>query len=465
LDSSTSRKHAGVIIALIFGAIYLATPTKNYYWDGIAFAVVIERHQHWYELFSVHHLLYEFVGYGLYHLFGGQIRALYLMQSLNSAAAAAVLYVVFRILRALDVPYPNAIAWTALMGAAATFWKFSTDADSYILANLFLAACFWLLLPGQAPAPVRVGLLHTGALMLHQLSALFYPVVLLCLWKHSRERWLRNAAVYTIFSAGVTLAVYSWAYRSIPNPEAPTFAGWVTHHAKVPFFFNAASNAAWMLTGTLRLFLGGKFGRLEWTPATIVSVALIIASAVAAVLCLRRVRWRFGSVPHAPLWLWLAVYVTFLFFWEPYNTFYRLFYLLPLIALLAVATRDSQNARLVGAVAAVLFFANYAFYIHPNRNVKNNPPLAVAIAQQQVWPPGTGVVFGQFVPDLWTISYFNPQVSWIAMDTPDPARLAGYVEDFGKNGGSVWVDWTYLQHAGEKAEPFTFRKINSGSTQ
>src|ERR671939_69976 len=89
LDSSTSRSYAGLFLALIFGAIYLLWPTKNSYWDGVAFAVVIERAQHGAELFSVHHLLYEFVGAGLYRLFGGHIRALYLMQAFNALVAVA----------------------------------------------------------------------------------------------------------------------------------------------------------------------------------------------------------------------------------------------------------------------------------------------------------------------------------------------------------------------------------------
>src|SRR3954447_5428698 len=97
LDSSTSRNYAGLFVALTFGAIYLLLPTKNYYWDGMAFAVVIERAQHWPELFSVHHLLYEFVGAGLYRLFGGHIRALYLMQSFNSLVAVGFLALAYRL--------------------------------------------------------------------------------------------------------------------------------------------------------------------------------------------------------------------------------------------------------------------------------------------------------------------------------------------------------------------------------
>jgi hypothetical protein len=460
LDSSTSRKFGGLFVALAFCAIYLLWPTKNYYWDGIAFAVVIERAQHWYELFNVHHLLYEFFGAGLYRLVGGHVRALYLMQWANSVIAAVLLVLAYQLFRRLGVPAANSLAWTAVIGAAATFWKYATDADSYIIANIFLVLAFLLLVRERRPRPVLIAALHIGAMMFHQLAALFYPVALFCLWRQSDQtRRLRNLALYGVLAPGVTLAIYAWAFRSIPNPEAPSFIGWLTFHAKVPFFFNALNNAVWMAKGTLRLFVGGKVGRFDWTAPTVVSAVLLVIAVAATVFYFVRLRPKASSMHEPALILWAGVYLTFLFFWEPYNTFYRQFYVVPLVAMLALLTRK-WDPRLIAAPAAALLLLNFTFYIYPNTLVKNNPPLAVAMEQRSIWRPGTGVVFGQFVPDLWTISYFNPQAAWIPMDQPDSAMLRKYVADFGRDGGSVWVDWTYQQRSGRDAPPFTFRRAD-----
>ena len=190
-----------------------------------------------------------------------------------------------------------------------------------------------------------------------------------------------------------------------------------------------------------------------------VSAVLLMIAVAATIFYFVRLRPKASSMHEPALILWAGVYLTFLFFWEPYNTFYRQFYVVPLVAMLALLTRK-WDPRLIAAPAAALLLLNFTFYIYPNTLVKNNPPLAVAMEQRSVWRAGTGVVFGQFVPDLWTISYFNPQAAWIPMDQPDSAMLRKYVADFGRDGGSVWVDWTYQQRSGRDAPPFTFRRAD-----
>ena len=109
------------------------------------------------------------------------------------------------------------------------------------------------------------------------------------------------------------------------------------------------------------------------------------------------------------------------------------------------------DARLIGYPAAALLFLNFTFYIYPNTLEKNNLPLTVAMEQRKVWPAGTGVVLAQFVPDLWTISYFNSQAAWIALEQPDAAKLQKYAEAFGHDGATIWVDWTYLQNRASRS--------------
>jgi hypothetical protein len=444
----------GTALALLFALVYLALPTRSYYWDGVSFALDIEHAQTWRDLFHVHHLLYNFIGYGEYKVLGGSIRALYLMQWTNCVAGGLLIWLANRLFRSLQVPPTNSAACAAILGAAATFWKFTTDADSYILANVFLAAAYLTL----GRSPVRGAVFHVCAMMLHQLSALFYPVGLALIWRRSRERFWREAVAYTLISAGGTLALYAMAFRLATRRAAPTFVSWLTFHAKVPFSFDALGNAGWLLLGTGRLFVGGKL-----SPAAYFVGPVAAALFALTVVGLAHNRNRLASVlPEWPVLVWVAVYLGFLFIWEPYNTFYRLFYLLPLVALLAVATR-ATGARPLACLAGALLFWNFSQFIYPHSRVENNAPLAFALEQRKRWPAGTGVIFSEFVPDLWTISYFNPQVSWITVEQPDAARVAAYAAQFARDRGQVYVDWTYLQRTGHAASRFSFQLVETPS--
>ena len=442
----------GLAAAVIFAVVYACFLTRNYYWDGLSFAIDIERTQSWRALLNVHHLLYNLIGYGEYLLLGRSVRALYLMQWTNCLAGGALIWLAYRLLRRLGTPTTNSAACAVIIATAATFWKFTTDADSYILANLFLVAAYLTL----ARRSVGGALLHTFAMMMHQLGALFYPVALALLWRHHRERFWRAALAYTAASAGLTLALYRVAYSLATEKPPVTFAGWLTFHAQVPFTFDLAASVRWLALGTTRLFAGGKFEPVAYVAAP-VSLALLVWAAVQ----ITRNRGRLLPVlSEWPLLVWAGIYIAFLLIWEPYNTFYRLFYLTPLVALLAVGTR-ALPARPLALIAAALLGWNFAVYIYPNTRVDRNPLLRIALAHRQEWPSGTGIVFADPVPDLWTIIYFNPQVSWIPIERPDASRVAEAAAFCARRGGKLYLDWTYLNRAGRTAPRFYFEPVEA----
>src|SRR5215813_7844099 len=82
--------------------LYLLTPTANFYWDGVTFALQIEKVASGARdaslLFHQNHLLYNALGYVLYravNAVGLSVRALRVLQVSNAVFAAAAVVICY----------------------------------------------------------------------------------------------------------------------------------------------------------------------------------------------------------------------------------------------------------------------------------------------------------------------------------------------------------------------------------
>ena len=121
--------HRPVAIAMLLSlallALYLAFPTKVYYWDGIVFAQAIEDAAGGSNLSLAHpnHLIYNVVGYVFYELlrvFNADLRAITALQILNSILSAASATILFLILRDTFRSTYFAVCLTLLFALSAT---------------------------------------------------------------------------------------------------------------------------------------------------------------------------------------------------------------------------------------------------------------------------------------------------------------------------------------------------------
>lgn len=417
--------------------LYLLVPTRNFYWDGISFAINIEKGLPIRDLLSPSHLIYPAFGLWLYKaalLIGVKTRALFLLQAVNAILAGACVPLVERGLRRRGVSIDAAVAGALAFAFTATWWKFATDADAYIPA-IFLVLCANDLLETRRSTWLA-GLAHAAAMLFHQL-ALLYLVVALVRLKATKRTLVYVSAALVPAAAGFLLA-----YRTVSGGlDMAGLPAWLTTHSPdAVLSFAPGRNAGFTLLGTLRLFLGGRVSS-PWAVAVVVAgVALV---------------WRLSPRQPAvtmkpdplPDLIWIGIYSAFLFFWLPQNTFYRLFYLAPLLFFAA----RYLNPVALRLVCTALFLWNAFFVIYPQAQVANNAGLRFALAQSGHWPPGTTVVFHQFHPDLWTISYFNPQTSWIGLSTVDVDRLERIRADAAQHGRPIWLEATAydLEVAGE----------------
>ena len=472
-----------VLLATVFALTFLGYVlllTKNYYWDGIFFAQTIENAPHLNaSLVHPSHLLdmvFEYVIYRGVLLTGLEPRALTVLQVSNCVFAAVAACVFFRIcLDSFKSVYVSLVS-TALFAFSATWWKFSTDANSYILAVLWLLLCFYLALPQRKPNPFRLAIVHALAMFVHQLSVLFFPVAIAALIfqcrdlpPHDRTKALAKYVITVVF---VTIVVYfTMFYLATGSLSVRAFARWITYFSpEHGFTFSVWNNLVHTLRSQWRIFLGGRaaFVRDLWGPVIVTMVAASVLVVLAFFgITLRRVSELKAAVISAvrgraqfrPLTalciIWAVVYIVFLFFFIPQNAFYRVFYLPALIILagtfLATIERSPNHIRRYRAAlfAAAVFFSNLTFSQYPSTQVRANLPLQLALKLNQIWPDGTTVYFASSNSDNLLVRYFNPASVWVEASAD---ILARDISDLPPSGRSGWLETTLIDQFEATAE-------------
>ncbi len=358
-----------LVLPLLF---YLALPSRNFYWDGVAFAINIEKRLPVTSLLQPSHLGYTLWGAWLYRLsetVGIHTRALFIMQAANSVLAGFCVVLLYVCLRLRNVPVSFSVPMALIFGFSATWWKFATDANAYV-PSIFLLLCAAVLIEHPRTA-VLAGLAQAGAALFHELAILFLIVALVRLRKSHR-----SMAAYASAAIIPSALAFVVAYIVVSsNATLPGFLSWLTSHSPDSgFSFNPITNLAFSVRGTFRLLIGGKLGDFVGDG---ISKAALAALVIAVVSC-------------AAGW-WRAV---------------------------RMRTRVS-----VPPLDLIVWVGNFLFLVYPESRPQFNAPLRFALDHRNVWPPGTPILFHRFHPDLWTISYFSPQAAWIGIEEADLGQL------------------------------------------
>jgi hypothetical protein len=200
--------------------LFIAFPTRQYYWDGVLFALNIERAgaDGMGPLIHPNHLVFNALGFVIYwplHTLFPGVRPLSVLQALDILAGVLTALILGRMLIRLGCDKYHAATLTGVFVFGASWWKFSVDADAYILAALFLLlSARALIFPGERSgqrALLTAGLYHCAAMLIHQLGVLFLPVVWVSIWTvPARKRFERvcSTAAYTLLTGSVILLAY-----------------------------------------------------------------------------------------------------------------------------------------------------------------------------------------------------------------------------------------------------------------
>lgn len=395
------------LIFIVIAIVYLAFPTKVYYWDAITFAKTIEdvpRLQP--SLVHPNHLIYNFAGYLFYKLLtnlGFDITAMTALQILSSLLSTACAAVLFLILKETLRSVYLSTCMTLLFAFSATWWKFATDGNAYIPSVLFMLLCFYLVLPDRKPRPLLLAVIFFIAMAFHQLAIVMFPVLALGLYLQdgpvSFRRRALNVLVFAVIASLLIVTAYAYLfYMASGKSDIGSLLRWtVSFSPDADVRFDLWSNLLYSLRGHVRLFFGGRFNLLRGLINPFVIVLLVALTAAVAVLIfhvlrnVRRIvslRWvremHLGTRQKTVLLLsllWTGLYLVFLFFWLPQNTFYRLFYLPALIILIGLTLASFTNrpaGKFTALFVAALALANFLFLMYPFSSVKSAANFSLA---------------------------------------------------------------------------------------
>jgi hypothetical protein len=141
--------------------------------------------------------------------------------------------------------------------------------------------------------------------------------------------------------------------------------------------------------------------------------------------------------------IWIGLYIAFLFFWLPHNTFYRLFYLPAIILFVGELLKQRNSDRekpayRLGLFVAAMTLSNFLFFIYPNSHAEKYPPLSLALEMNNVWPPGTVVYFHSENSDNNLVAYFNPAIEWRPLRGFN--QMSGELRQIYDAGKTAWLE-------------------------
>jgi len=449
------------VIAAVF-AVYAILPTKNYYWDGVCYSQKIEQAAapgsafFWQNLIHPNHLFYNWAGYVAWtalQRLGGHVRVLSVLQAVDIICAALCTGILRRTLQWITKSAYMSTTLSLLFAFSAVFWKYATDSDSYIPSVLFLVAALYILCTSSKARPFLVATLHICAMLIHQLAIFFFPAAALALHLKGGRRSFWQ---YCLPTTVVTVIAYwggFWLEMRTTSPAA--FLRWITNHSPdVSFSFNPVRDFVITLTNYPRLFFGGTGRFLQYlSPFMLFTLLLLAAALFAFIVTVLRNRKGLRLLFHVPpltfplriALVWLASYALFLFFWLPWNAFYKLFCLPAIIVIMAeflMQYRGPRHYRLALFVAAMAL-ANLSIYIYPYSRTDYNQSLRFAHRMSHIWPDQTVVYYREFTTDNCFVAYFNPSTTWKRVDPAGGS--ATFSESTGRDlaaGHQVWLDST-----------------------
>jgi hypothetical protein len=455
------RRTAPYLLPIAIAIFYSAFLTRTYYWDGVLFSLYMEG-VHRSELppailFHPNHLVYSALGYLLYSAAlacGLNLRALTLFQILNVVVSIAAGFVVFVLAKRITRSSSIALFCWLLFAFGATWWKFSTDANSYILSILFLVLTILFVL-GNSPRIIPAAVCQILAMLFHELAVFTYFPVIAAIALDSEQSKIKKFWTSLLYVIGTGVCVggaYLVAYSQADHVTYPSLFSWITSYASdAGFTHSFAQITGSYLTSYIKLFLGGKLNLIRdyFSVAVCLSLAISVCMLICALFLFRRTRACAPTNPDARailvLWTWFLPSAIFLACWDPSTAFYKLFVWPPLVLLIGtyIASRKrlNQHVHAFQALAVAIAAWNFGAFIYPHSHASADPVLVLAQTVDRQLPKDAIVYYRALAPDDWYLEYFAPGRRWL----PLPPRVESWQQHLQRSThGPVCLETTAL---------------------
>ena len=499
LDEATARR---IVLVSLLG-LYLATPLSDVYWDGITFALHIER---WLDtgrgltkLFHPNHLLFTPLLASVtaaVRTVAPDVSALSVLQVTSALFSVAALHRVGRLTDWLTGDGRIGTSTLLMLGATSCWWRLAGDASAYPLAVLLLVIAIEASVR-SSPRWLLVGLALAGAMFVHQLAALGCLAVLVA-GATARGGGRRVLASFATVGGATTLCVGTYAIVAIRFYGARTLSdvvAWAASNTSGTTIRTDFGAGLWLSArAQLEAVAGLELEMLVDNPNV---ALLVISTVVTAMISLawslfraRRARpnvavlydatpLSLGALADRPMAMllisWVAPYVVFLTFWEPWFVSYRVFYL-PALAILAgaIVARIPQPANgwavtTTVTVAGALLAANFVVTIAPRLSSDSNPRIASAIKARRIWTTRSVVIAADLTDVDSTFRLLNPQVTWVLFDRLDQtdraAAIAAAARQYAAEGFEVWLSDGAAARIGMETPPIAMTITSLDSRQ
>ena len=455
--------------------IYLATLTSDYFWDGITFALQIEKVAKGERgvalLFHQNHLLYNAFGYLLFvsaRSLGLSVRALTILELANVVIGAIGVGVFFQLVERVTRSRYWASVCSMALAVSATWWKLSTDADAYIPAVVLILLCLRHL-AGENPRWYIAAFALAAAMLMHEIASLFSLGAIAMVFSTRRDN-KRGFAVRMCMAAWLLVVfVYCLCAYLLHDIRQPLdVVRWATSNPSLILpSVNPIPGLLQTPRANLDLLVGHSFsiflkmgGAIEWVASlAAIAAGLTFIYKVTSNRCalLRAAIHKNTAVTrrvtYMSLAMWVTPYLIFLCFFEPQDPYLRLFYAPALFLAVALVMSDrtgtgrsikrtTQYVRTSAAAYAVatLALGNLAFFIAPHLHVMSNQIVASAREARRVWNAPTVIYFENHNEADTTFEYFNDQTLWRKATRLSQESFEREIASAQSRGESVWIN-------------------------
>lgn len=196
--------------------LYLILPTQNANIDSWYYAACVKYGN---ELINSHHLLYNVLGYLWFEflkLFYKNMEAIQALNAMNALAASISLFIFYKTLILLRQTAQSALSLAFFSGVCFGFFRFATDAETYILPILFSIASTYFYIRNKKSDIFFVAFFSLLAICTHQLHIWWTIAIALHLLFYRKKYVL-----FILFSLSIlcVLPIYFLAFQILDAPN------------------------------------------------------------------------------------------------------------------------------------------------------------------------------------------------------------------------------------------------------